>query len=209
MAGTIDSQTGLFTAGQNPGTFEVKATSVADNSNFSTASITIDKLSIVVTAPTAPLGTIAPGETLQFQARVTGLTDQSVIWSTNFGTITPTGLLTANDGGPTGVIRVTATSVASPTHNGTARVTIPKVSIRPGINSGGVFPLPPGGVQQFTAIVARLSNPAVTWSGVDLGETGSTITDNGFVTAGRRELDQAVSSWRPTAWKTRRSSMSF
>jgi Dockerin type I domain len=40
--GTI-TPTGFFTAGQNPGTFEVKATSVADSSRFATASVTVTR----------------------------------------------------------------------------------------------------------------------------------------------------------------------
>lgn len=64
-AGTIDPHTGLFTAGQNPDTREIKATSVAVPSKFATASLNIGNVTI---APA--FASVRVGAQLQFTATV-------------------------------------------------------------------------------------------------------------------------------------------
>lgn len=60
--------------------------------------------------------------TYQFSATLTGTPNQWVIWSTDGGTITSTGLFTAP--AQTGTVHITATSVANPSISATATVKV-------------------------------------------------------------------------------------
>lgn len=124
--GTI-TQTGLYTAPPTPGTYTVRATSVANPNRWGEASVfvTAPPTVSVHVSPTAV--TLAPLGTQQFTATVSGSADTSVTWSVTpsggaGGTITQTGLYTA----PTllGTYTVRATSNADPTKSGTAAVTV-------------------------------------------------------------------------------------
>ena len=106
-------------------TVTVKATSVADNTKFATATVTLQPVAVVVAPPTASL---FDSQTQQFTATITGATDTSVTWTispSNKGSISASGLYTA----PAPItsaqtVTVTATSVADNTKSATATVTL-------------------------------------------------------------------------------------
>jgi hypothetical protein len=108
--GSINAQSGLFTAGPTPGTSTITATSVANPARSKSASVTVVNVSVSVSPSNS---TIAPGGTRQFSATVTGLSNLDVEWTATRGTIDPlTGFFTA----PTtaGPVTIRATSVVTP-----------------------------------------------------------------------------------------------
>jgi hypothetical protein len=146
---TIDSQTGLFTAGQTIGTVVVQATSVADPTRFRQTTVTVigncpggpqpealedgphsgpfaaDDIPPVCIAVDPPSATATTGHEQQFTATVTGGTNQQIVWSvTGDSTITVDGLVTA--GVTAGTFTVRAASVVDPTVFGEATLTIPR-----------------------------------------------------------------------------------
>jgi hypothetical protein len=123
---TIDSQTGLFTAGQINGTFFVAATSMADVNRFKTAKVTVAVPVQVTVSP--PSATVSVGGAVQFSATVAGATNTAVTWSTTDpgGVVSSTGRYTA--GTTAGSFRVRAISVAEPGAFADATVTISSLS---------------------------------------------------------------------------------
>jgi hypothetical protein len=120
------------------------------------------------------------GETVQFQAKIPGQSNQAVTWSLqgNFGTIDSTGLYTAPHDGSGGPEIVTATSQANGTSKGTATVTVLPVEVNV---SPATATLAPGATQTFTASVVGLSDATVTWSIQEA--SGGIITNEGIYTA--------------------------
>ncbi|MGA9519847.1 MAG: Ig-like domain-containing protein [Myxococcaceae bacterium] len=123
--GTIDEQ-GKYIAPNKAGTFEIKATSVADPSRSATASISVREVSLsIVPANT----TLSPGASATFTANVTGTTNTAVTWDvvggTANGTLTP-GQNQVEYTAPsrTGTYALRATSVADPTRQATATITV-------------------------------------------------------------------------------------
>ena len=170
--GTI-STAGAYTAGSTPGNFTVTATSAADPARSATAAVSIQPVSVSVSPTSA---TVQAGQTRQFTATVTGVSNSAVTWTATGGTISGTGLFTA--GSTTGSnFSVTATSVADSTKSASAAVTIPAavtVTISPASAT-----VQAGQTRQFTATVTGTSNTAVTWTA-----TGGTISGTGLFTAG-------------------------
>jgi hypothetical protein len=182
--GTI-SAAGMYTAGTSTGTFRVIATSVV-GSKADTATV-----SITAAAPTLTSLTILPdstgvktGGTRQFAVSGTwsdgSTTTPAVVWATNGGTISTSGMYEAP--ATAGNYRVVATQ-----KNGT-RADTAKVTVTAGttIVSLAVSPeqktLSPAESQQYSAL-ATYSNggtgtPSVTWS-----TTGGSISTSGVYTA--------------------------
>jgi hypothetical protein len=176
--GTV-SASGAYTAPASPGTFHVVATSVADPSRQGTATVT-------VTAPPPPISvtvspasaSVAPGGTVTFSATVSGTTggqSTAVTWSvqeSGGGTVSGSGVYSAP--GSAGTFHVAATSVADPSRQGTATVTVTSSALvpsdrktlwNPGLNSVGGIPsgawaicstLSPSGGDDRPAIQAAL-----------------------------------------------------
>ena len=176
-AGTI-SATGLYTAPNAPGTYNVKATSAADSTKSASAQVIVTATppSVLVTvSPTA--ASIQTSSMQQFTATVTGSANTSVNWSATGGTVSAAGLYTAPNAA--GTYTVTATSAADSTKSASAQVTVTAgpppivVTISPSSAS-----LQPGSTQQFSATVTGTSNTSVTWSG-----TGGTVSATGFYSA--------------------------
>ena len=187
--GTISSA-GLYTAGQNAGTYRVIAKSQAGPADTSSVTITAPApptvTKIDVTPATASLQT---GKTKQFSASATmsdGSTDSSptVTWSATGGTISSAGLYTA--GQNAGTYRVIAKSQAGPADTSTVTITAPapptvtKIDVTPSTAS-----LQTGKTKQFSASATMSdgstdSSPTVTWSA-----TGGTISSAGLYTAGQ------------------------
>jgi len=116
--GSVTSN-GLYQAGSSAGTFKVTATSVADPTVSTSATVNITAIKVTVTPNGA---TAVAGSTVQFSAAVSGTSNKNVTWTTSAGSITANGLLTAPSTAQT--VTVTATSVADSTSKGTGTITI-------------------------------------------------------------------------------------
>ena len=137
--------------------------------------------------PPSPTVTVTPatasvyqGATFQFQAQVSGTTNQNVSWSVqdNFGTIDNTGLYTAPHDSSGGGIRITATSQADPNASGTAIVGVLSVVVN--VSPASVT-LGPGGTQSFTSSIVGLTDSSVSWSIREAA--GGSISAGGIYTA--------------------------
>ncbi|HEV2395746.1 MAG TPA: Ig-like domain-containing protein [Candidatus Sulfotelmatobacter sp.] len=143
--------------------------------------------------------TLAPGQTAQFTATVTGTTNTAVTWTVDnvnggdsaHGTISSLGLYTAPQSA--GTHTVTATSVADNTKSASAAVTVQgNVGITPA--SATVIA---GATEQFQATVNGQGNSSVTWSvdGVGGGNaTVGTISNSGLYTAPPQPGNHTISA---------------
>jgi uncharacterized protein (DUF1800 family) len=144
-AGTISSG-GLYMAPAslpNPPTATVRATSVADNTKFATATVSLTAgVTITLTPPTAQ---VTLGAAQQFTATVTNAQNPAVTWSVNnvaggnsvVGTISSGGLYTAPAALPNPAqVTVRATSVQSPASFAQSAVAVlaPAVPPPPAVN---------------------------------------------------------------------------
>ena len=91
------------------------------------AGVQVDSAAATVTLNPS-LAQLVPGESRQFTATVTGVTDTTVTWTATGGTISSTGLYTA--GQSFGTFEVKATSVADPAKSATAAITVSEGPIR-------------------------------------------------------------------------------
>jgi hypothetical protein len=132
---------------------------------------------VVVIPATA---TILRGQSQQFVAQVSGLSDQTVTWNAtaNAGTIDGTGLYTAPLEGGGFLVTITAISKVPPVAVGTAVVTLPTVALSIAPSAIAVVP---GLSHAFTATVVGLADTNVNWT-VE-GSGGGTITSTGLYTA--------------------------
>lgn len=126
-----------------------------------------------VTVTVQPLtANVVLGQSQQFQATVSGTSNDAVSWTVNgtvggnsaSGTVSPAGLYTAPATMPSPPnVTVTAVSQASPQASGSATVTLLQSN-----TAVTVAPLtanvPTGGAQVFTVTVTGLASSAVTWS---------------------------------------------
>jgi hypothetical protein len=188
------SAAGLYTAPAalpNPAQILVIATSAADPTKSSSASVTIVPPVGVTISPTT--AKVTTGSNQQFIATVNGTSNNSVTWSVSgagcsgaaCGVITSTGFYTAPASVPTPAqVTVKVSSTADSSKFATATVTIvPPVVVKV---SPATAELVAGGHQQFSATVTGSTNTAVTWSVAGKGCTGSacgTITSAGLYSA--------------------------
>ncbi|MGD0324240.1 MAG: hypothetical protein ABSD45_10945 [Terriglobia bacterium] len=182
----------------SPATFNVSATSVADNTKSASVSVTI--LPGVVVSITTPTGaqSLAVNATLGITASVTGTANTGVTWTVNgvtngnatYGTISGSGLSVTYDA-PAAVpspatFNVTATSVADTTKSASVSVTItppPAVAVSITSPTNLTQSVVVNGTLAITAAVANTSNTAVTWTvnGVTNGNaTYGTIAGSGL-----------------------------
>ncbi len=182
--GTINAS-GLYIAPSAPGTHSVVATSVADPTKSAKAIVTVNAGVSVSISPASAL--IAISGTQPFTATVSGTTNTQLTWSVDgvnggnntTGTISSAGLYTAP--AVAGAHTVTATSVADPTKNASASVSVMSLAVSP--SSATVAP---GGTRQFAAIIEGTGNTSVTWSvdGILNGNQAvGTISSSGLYTA--------------------------
>ena len=179
-AGSIDKDTGLYTAPATPGgPFTVTATSKANPSRSGKATVTVIPTGVTVTPATA---TVEIGTNQQFSATVTGATNTAVNWTVkegpNGGSVTSAGLYTPPS--VPGTYHVVATSTSDGSKSAEATVTVIEpvtVTVDPGSISLFVSQK-----QQFTATVTGTTNQAVTWS-VQQGNPGGTVDATGLYTA--------------------------
>ncbi|HEU4382812.1 MAG TPA: hypothetical protein VFR85_04835 [Anaeromyxobacteraceae bacterium] len=115
---------------------------------------------------------LEPGESLAFQAAVTGTGNTAVTWSVSEGaaggTITAEGLYTAP--ADPGTYHVVATSVAETRKTSAVQVKVARVVVTISPTSANVAA---GGAVAFSASVTGTSNTAVTWSVPESSGCGS------------------------------------
>ena len=126
-AGGSVSASGVYTAPSTTGVFRVMATSQADPAAQGTSTVTVTTSAPTVAVTVSPnAATLETGQSLPFQATVTGTTNTTTIWSilegAAGGSITSAGIYTAPS--TPGEYRVVATSQAAPTASSTAVVTV-------------------------------------------------------------------------------------
>ncbi|HEU4382372.1 MAG TPA: hypothetical protein VFR85_02620 [Anaeromyxobacteraceae bacterium] len=176
---------GAYTAPAAAGTYHVVATSQADSARFGAATVTVTLAPVVAVAISPKTVSVAAGGTRTFTAAVTGTTNTAVTWSlqeaSGCGSVTQAGVYTAPAAAAT--CHVVATSVADPTKNDVATVTVtappPPVTVSitpPSASTNSCL------VLNFTATVTGSTNTAVTWS-VQEGAAGGTVTAAGAYTA--------------------------
>ena len=176
-AGTI-SATGLYTAPNAAGTYNVKATSAADSTKSASAQVTVAAPAPPVVVSISPTSaSLQAGGTQQFNATVTGSSNIAVNWSATAGTVSVTGFYTAP--GAAGTYTVRATSAADSTKSASSQVIVtatpPPVVVTVSPTAASIQT---GSTQQFTAAVTGSSNTSVNWS-----TTGGTVSAAGLYTA--------------------------
>lgn len=122
-AGGSITNLGVYTAPQVVGTYHVIATSVADSTKSGTATITVPPVTISMSPTSDTLG--ADGKRT-FVATVTGASNTAATWSVGEGAAGGTVDANGNYVAPTtqGTFHLVATSVADPTKNASATVTV-------------------------------------------------------------------------------------
>lgn len=173
--GTI-AQDGSYTAPASSGSYEVQVALTADPTKFAKATANVDSGYIVsVTGPSGagPFFVDTSG-TLQLTSKVQGASSNGVTWTTDQGTISADGLLTAP--ATTGTANVKATSVADPGKSITITVSIvPPVTIVDGATSRLAIPR---SKFNFVAQVTGVASNNVDWTA-----SSGTITSAGVWTA--------------------------
>ncbi|MEM7735342.1 MAG: Ig-like domain-containing protein [Deinococcota bacterium] len=188
------TDTGLFTAPEDEGTYYIEAISAADATKRAQAVATVARpvepeVMISIAPTTAGLEV---GQTQTFQATVTGTSDTGVTWSVSEsggGTVDTGGTYTAPQ--TAGTYTVVATSVADTSKSASATVTVTEPSNGGEDVSVSVSPsseqLLPGDTLQLIATVTGSDNQAVTWEAflVDGGNETPTdaVSDAGLFTA--------------------------
>ena len=122
------SGAGLYTTPAAPGTFHVRATSVADSTKSAQATVTVTAAPTVVVAVSPATASLQTGQQQAFTATVTGTANTAVTWSVveaGGGSVSGAGLYTAP--GTVGTYHVRATSVADSTKSAQATVTVAAV----------------------------------------------------------------------------------
>ncbi|SPE30735.1 Ig domain protein, group 2 domain protein [Candidatus Sulfopaludibacter sp. SbA6] len=162
-------------------TVTATATSVADPTQAASVSISlVPVIIIVVVSP--PSVTLGAGQSQQFSANVSGISQTGVTWSISpqVGSIDPSsGRYTA----PSAIaasqkVTVTAASVFQPTASGTATITLQPPAITVTVSPATVT-LNTGQTQQFAATLQN-STAGVTWS---ISPQAGTIDNAGLYTA--------------------------
>jgi uncharacterized delta-60 repeat protein len=138
--GTISS-TGMYTAPASvpsPASVEVKAISQADTTKSGTSSVTVTAASTIHVSVSPATVTLGPGQTLSFNATVTGSSNSKVTWSVSnsaLGSIDSNGLFTAPATIATAAsVNIIATSQADNLTQGSATVSL--------ISSAAISPTP-------------------------------------------------------------------
>ena len=193
--GLISSQ-GVYTApsiAPTPSTVTITATSLLDLSQFGTATVTVSGQPVISVVLAPQQVSIPLGSKQQFTPTVAGTANTAVTWALSgygcagsaCGTITSSGSYTApTTMPPTGIVFVTATSMADSTKSGMATVyfnSAVTVSVSPTSPT-----LKLGATQQFKATVSGTNSTGVNWSisGTGCADAAcGTITSAGLYTA--------------------------
>jgi hypothetical protein len=176
--GAIDAN-GTYTAPNALGVYTVTAISNYDRSTAATASVSV--VPGATTVAVRPSGIAIPvGGTQQFLSHIIGTADTGIIWSTNFGSISATGLYTAP--GTTGTATITATSVADSSKSASATLTImPTRAVTAIAISPRIFSLAPAATQTLSGVVTGNANTQVYWE--PLSGSDGALSSSGLYTA--------------------------
>lgn len=173
---------GLYTAPAGAGTYQVRATSVADVARYAEATVTVRTPPSGSVAISPRATSVLAGGTVSFTAVVTGIPDPAVTWrvqeTSGCGSVDASGRYTAPATART--CHVVATSVGDPTRSDTATVTVSApviVSITPSTATVDAC-----GTATFHAAVSGTSDQSVTWRVLETVDAG-TITSAGVYTA--------------------------
>lgn len=179
--GTTTTQTGpyLFTAPSTSGLYVIKGIPDADPTVFDTVTVTVNRVAISDLSPVRLV--VPPKQLVHFTAKVTGSTNQAILWSISEGgggSINSYGVYTAPDtvGSFTIVAKAAADLTAPPK---VALVTTGLVTISQSDNS----PQPAGGTVIFSAVVAGVTDPKVVWEIFPIPSDGGIERTTGFFTA--------------------------
>jgi hypothetical protein len=181
-AGGTVGPNGMYLAPGSTGTDHVRATSVADPTQTTTATVAVTNTVAVTVSPSSV--TLGTGQSQGFAATVTGATNTGVRWSVQGGSangsISAAGVYTAPS--TPGTYTVIATALADNTSQGSATVnvvatqqlvvTITPVSVQ----------LSPSGTRLFSASVSGTANQSINWV-VHEGPAGGSIDGSGMYTA--------------------------
>ncbi len=167
---------GLYSAPGAPGLAVVRATSVADNTKFADAAVTIQNPVTISISPTEAW--VQPTGSTTFTGTVsTGQPLYSVVEGSTGGTITSGGVYTAP--ATPGDYHVKATAQADPTKTATALVHVQVIAVAVSPNATTVQT---GTTQAFTAMVTGNPNQTVNWSVLE-GVSGGSVDSSGLYTA--------------------------
>ena len=165
----------------------------SSNSGSSNPPATSPQVTVTVTGP----ANVTLGATSQYAAKVTGSSNQAVIWTVNqttggsaqLGTISASGLYTAPAAMPTSpTITIAAASAADPAATNSLSVTLqaaPPTGVATSVTVTGPATVNLGGTAQYAAAVAGTPNQGVTWAvnGVAGGNaTAGAIASSGLYT---------------------------
>jgi len=152
------SPDGLYTAPNSPGSFQIRITSIEDNTKSAVATITVEQISLAITPITH---NIAPAAQAQFTSTNNGNITNNITWSSSAGSISNTGLFTAPN--TTGTFTITATSLLDNSKTASTTVTVAEpspISISISPQEVTIFELENA---NFTAEVLGTTNKGVTW----------------------------------------------
>lgn len=176
--GTIDDQ-GVFTAGQQEGSFRVGVAMVDQPEVTTTASVTIKKMGPSVTV-TPKVAQVKSTGIIYFSANVVGLDDDGVEWSVveaEGGQIDPAGAYTAPE--KLGTYTVRATSAVDKTLFDEAKVTV--VQNVPLVIAPARAEIRAGEQVRFSAISTESSVGDVQWDMVERMSPGNLSQDGLYV----------------------------
>ena len=183
--GTITPDTGVYLAPDTAGTYHVVATSNAVTPAVTgTAAVTVTVPAISAITPANP--TVQAGAQAIFSAQVTGLSDDSVVWSASDGAMNPTtGVWTVPNKAET--VTITATSnLDSSLFTTTLAVIPPSGSALPIITTMPAnVSVASGGTATFTVVVTGVTTAVYQWQVSTNGGTSWTnvATGTGAATA--------------------------
>ena len=180
--GTIDPALGIYTAPMQAGLYHVVATTRTVPPIVATTAVTVVIPSITTVTPSAP-GT-TEGGAISFSALVSGLPDDSIVWSASAGSIDPvTGAWTAPVS--VGTVTITATSSLDPNLTATYQVVIapsaPVILTQPGnstvaLGAMASFSVVAGGVPAPTSYQWQESADGLTWVTIPGGNLATWTT---------------------------------
>jgi hypothetical protein len=185
LIGTLSSS-GVYTApaiARSAQTVLVTARSAADATKSAVASVNLVPISVTASPLTASL---APDQSQQFDALVTGTNNSGLTWSLipHTGTLTPSGLYTAPGFiSVATAVTIRAASVVDSTKFSAAKVTLSRpmpVSVVSVTVSPATATLSAGQTQQFSAAVTGSPTTAVTWT---LSPAIGSLSSTGLYTA--------------------------
>jgi len=195
-SGTTIDDKGLLSvsAGETLTSLTVKASSVANQLRFDTATVSVVKPTITSVVVSPKTARVPAGGSFDFSAVVIGNGghSQEVDWTVDGGaTISGAGRLTLTGTQPAGTLTVRATSRANPGVSDTATVTVTVPTVSSVLVQPGIAYVAVGDQIEFRATVMGTNGPpqTVDWTIEETGKSGGTSIDgDGILTVASDEL---------------------